>query len=135
MNNSNKWKNSEISSLMLWHNEGLPNDEIARRLNKPVDIVNKMIHNKKPPHFLTRGNNNNTNRKKDMKSLVYHNVYYVDTIVFVTSIIRYSEEYHQARAWIATTDLLHYQNMQIAEFKTLDACHRWFEELQERVSF
>lgn len=120
---------------MLWHNEGLPNDEIARRLNKPVDIVNKMIHNKKPPHFLTRGNNNNTNRKKDMKSLVYHNVYYVDTIVFVTSIIRYSEEYHQARAWIATTDLLHYQNMQIAEFKTLDACHRWFEELQERVSF
>lgn len=120
---------------MLWHNEGLPNDEIARRLNKPAEIVTKMINNKKPPHVLNRGGNKTTSKRTDARTLVHHNVYYVDTIIFVTSIIRYSEEYYQARAWIATTDLLHYQNMQIAEFKSLPACHRWFEQLQEQISF
>lgn len=135
MSNSNKWTNSEISSLMLWHNEGLPNEEIARRLNKPAETVIKMINNKKPPHFSSRGGNKPVNKRTDAKTLVHHQVHYVDAIVFVTAIIRYSEEYYQARAWIATTDLLHYQNMQIAEFKSLSACHRWFEQLQEQISF
>jgi IS30 family transposase len=129
----NKWTNSELSSLALWHNEGLPIDEIAKRLNRSTSAIVGVINNKRPVLRLSGTNHQKIlSQQKNTQTLVLHQVQYVDNLIMIIAITKLNENYFQARAMLATADLIKSQNVLLAEFNTVDACMRWFETLPEQ---
>ena len=129
----NKWSNSELSSLTLWHNEGLPIDEIAKRLNRSTSAIVGVINNKRPVLRLNGSNHQKMlSQQKNSQTLVLHDVQYIDNLVMIIAITKLNENHFQARAILATVDLIKNQNTLFAEFNTVDACMRWFETLPEQ---
>lgn len=128
-----KWSNSELSSLTLWHNEGLPIDEIAKRLNRSTSAIVGVINNKRPVLRLNGSNHQRMlSQQKNSQTLVLHEVQYIDNLVMIIAITKLNENYFQARAILATADLIKSQTVLLAEFNTVDACMRWFETLPEQ---
>ena len=121
-----KWTNSDLSSLALWYNEGVPVDEIAKRLKKTNDAVSNVIYTKKgtlKPRSL------NVFEKKSSNELIHHNIEYIENIIFITSIVKMNENYYQAKALLADTKLVDSMGIITNEFTNIEACMRWFEEL------
>jgi len=122
----NRWTNSDLSSLTLWINEGVPLDEIAKRLKKsPSSIAN--VLNNKSSRF--RPASTNQFQKKSEDSLVHHKIQYIENIVFITSINKLNDNFYSARAFLCDTKLSESMGILNSEFTNIEACFRWFSEL------
>ena len=124
--NKIKWTNSDLSSLALWYNEGVPVDEIAKRLKKSANAVSNVIFTKKG---VLKPRSMNTFEKKSSNELIHHNIEYIENIIFITSIVKMNDSYYLAKAWLADTKLIDSMGIITSEFTTTDACMRWFENI------
>jgi hypothetical protein len=120
-----------LSSLTLWYNEGVPVDEIAKRLKKTTTSIANVISNKKGT---LRNAYNPFQESKSNNELVFHNVSYLDNLIVVMSIIKINNNFFKANAWVSDINLSKPSGIMNSEFTTLDACHRWFESLPELYS-
>jgi hypothetical protein len=122
----NKWTNSDLSSLTLWVNEGVPLDEIAKRLKKSTASIANVLSNKSSQF---RPALNNKFLKKSEDSLVHHKTQYIENIIFITSINKLNENFYSARAFLCDTKLSESMGILNSEFTSIEACFRWFSEL------
>lgn len=129
--NKNKWTNSDLSSLTLWYNEGMPIDEIAKKLNKSVTSVSHVITTKKGTFKSA------ANRFQELKSsneLIHHQVLYIENMVMIQSITKINVNYFRANAFLADVNLSKSSGILSSEFTTDEACFRWFESLPDTIS-
>ena len=126
--NKNRWTNSDLSSLTLWVNEGVPIDEIAKRLKKPTDSVANVLNTKRG---ILKPKPNVLFERKSANNLIHHNISYLDNIIFITTIIQLNENYFQARAFLSDTKLSDSMGVLVNEFTSTDACARWFDTLPD----
>lgn len=127
----NKWTNSDLSSLSLWVNEGVPIDEIAKRLKKSPASIENVISTKRG---ILKPRSNMMFEKKSSNELVHHNISYFENIIIITSIVQVSENYFHAKVLMSDTKLSESSGIMTNEFKTTEACMRWFDVVAEEFA-
>jgi len=129
----NRWSNNELSSLNLWKNQGLPIEEIAKKLNRPVASVINVINNKRglllPRDFIKK---NVLVQKNNAQALIYDNIESKDNLIMLSSIVQINPNHYEARALLILRNLIKFNDVLFAEFSTIEACHRWFESLPDQ---
>lgn len=134
-----RWTQSEMNSLATWYNDGVPLDEIARRLGRTHASVSGALSNKRGIMNLQNPLRRTTVRRgvqktihpvieerKNSRKVVHHDVRKNDMMTILTSIIQIGDVF-QARIWIARNELTHFRGVSMAEFNTVEACYRWFQ--------
>lgn len=142
-----RWTNSELSSLTTWYNEGVPLQEIARRLGRSHASVSGALNNRRGILNLQNPLRRTTVRRtttktihpvieerKNARKVIHHDVQKNNLLTIMTSIIQIGDVY-QARIWIARNELTHFRGITMAEFNSTDACHRWFKQEVENYRF
>lgn len=128
-----RWSNNELSSLSLWKNQGLPIEEIAKKLDRSVSSVISVINNKRgllvPPGFIKK---NALVQKNNAQALLYDNIKSADNLIMLSSIVQVNPNHYEARALLILRDLIKFNDVLFAEFNTIEACHRWFESLPDQ---
>jgi len=129
-----RWSNSELSSLTLWYNEGVPLEEIANRLQRSPASVTGVIANKRGTLNLStsvrrtqRSGNPILEERKNQRQLIHHSVKHEDAFYALTSIIQLAPEFFQARILFASHDLAVVHTVYQSEFSSQQACLRWFD--------
>jgi len=131
----NRWSNNELSSLNLWKNQGIPIEEIAKKLNRPVTSVINVINNKRglllPRDFIKK---NVLVQKNNAQALIYDNIESKDNLIMLSSIVQVNPTHYEARALLILRNLIKFNDVLFAEFNTIEACHRWFESLPDQFT-
>ena len=137
-----RWTNSEVQSLQLWHSQGVSLEEIARRLGRTYASVAGALSNRRGTMDtipqLRRGRNIPTpsvnvavEERRKQQQCIYQDVSQTNHIVVQKSIIQVGQANFQARLLMTKHDLTGYRGITMAEFTTIEACHRWFLAEQE----
>lgn len=129
-----RWSNSELSSLTLWYNEGVPIEEIASRLQRSSASITGVIANKRGTLNLSnsvrrtqRSGNPILEERKNQRRMIHHSVRQEDAFYALTSIIQLTPEFFQARILFAAHDLTIVHTVHQSEFNSQQACFRWFD--------
>jgi hypothetical protein len=132
-----RWTHSELASLTLYYNQGMPIEEIARRMQRTVASVACVINNRRSTLSLNSRHAMNSviRERKKLRQCILNDVVQTDMLVIARSIIQINESYFQARIWIGTKDLTTSQNVTMAEFNNVDACYRWFDQQFEKFVY
>jgi len=122
-----RWTHSEIASLTLWYNQGVPMNEIAQRLNRTVGSISGVLNNRRGTLGIAPAyNRHKPVEHQSNRVLVFHLIETIDSMVIMKSIIQIANDYFQARLFFIKSDLTWSKNVQMAEFQTVESCHRWF---------